>query len=405
MNVDRKPLVLTTFLDGHATDGGGYVHKLGTLRVLRAMQGPDLKVLVICETTDAREVAEDLGLQGVVFRRTFIRRLLGALSGAGPVRSYFGRKVGPSISPLERLLVRLGADIAFFPNPDNRALQLYSHSYIYSILDLTHIEHPEFPEVAKYGEFERRERVYVEATRKAVAVIVDSEPTRRLLADQYRVPVTRVYAAPFLLPASLNGFIADPDKTSAIQKRYGISSPYIFYPAQFWSHKNHKYILSALDILRRERGWSLQAVFCGSDKGALESVMMRAAQLGVRDLVKYCGFVPSDEIPYLYKGALALVMPTYCGPNNIPPVEARALGVPVCYSDFPSFREQMGDSVIYVDLEDPRTLADALAKIRNAQDAGSRSSVVKDGQEYDHCESRYREVLEKIIETYRRKVL
>ena len=70
------------------------------------------------------------------------------------VRIYFGRSLGPKLSPVDRLLVRLGADLVFFAEPDRRALQLYSHSYIFSILDLAHLEHPEFPEVSLFGEFE-----------------------------------------------------------------------------------------------------------------------------------------------------------------------------------------------------------------------------------------------------------
>ena len=35
----------------------------------------------------------------------------------------------------------------------------------------------------------------------------------------------------------------------------------IFYPAQFWAHKNHIYILKALNILQNEGSDSLGAIF------------------------------------------------------------------------------------------------------------------------------------------------
>ncbi len=109
------------------------------------------------------------------------------------VRIYLGRSLGPKLSPVDRLLVRLGADLVFFAEPDRRALQLYSHSYIFSILDLAHLEHPEFPEVSLFGEFERREQLYADATRWAVAVITDSESGRKLLGEQYRVPLANLH--------------------------------------------------------------------------------------------------------------------------------------------------------------------------------------------------------------------
>ena len=58
-----------------------------------------------------------------------------------------------------------------------------------------------------------------------------------------------------------------------------------------------------------------------------------------------------------------MVMPTYSGPTNLPPLEAVMLGCPVIYSDRPEFREQMGDAALYCDLADPSSLADQLAAL------------------------------------------
>ena len=95
--------------------------------------------------------------------------------------------------------------------------------------------------------------------------------------------------------------------------------------------------------------------------------------------MKFLGLVPDEDIPALYDGALALVMPSYCGPTNIPPLEAVTLGCPVIYSDLPEFREQMGDAALYCNLADSSSLADQLAAliqdpelIAHLQKAGSR---------------------------------
>ena len=41
----------------------------------------------------------------------------------------------------------------------------------------------------------------------------------------------------------------------------------IFYPAQFWAHKNHKYIIDAAEILKNENNTKYLFVFCGGNKG------------------------------------------------------------------------------------------------------------------------------------------
>src|SRR5262249_13423975 len=72
---------------------------------------------------------------------------------------------------------------------------------------------------------------------------------------------------------------------------------------------------------------------------------------------------PAEDVPPLYQGAAALVMPTYGGPTNLPPLEAVTLGCPVIYSDLPEFREQMGDAALYCDLNDVSNLANHLAAL------------------------------------------
>jgi glycosyltransferase involved in cell wall biosynthesis len=61
-------------------------------------------------------------------------------------------------------------------------------------------------------------------------------------------------------------------------------------------------------------------------------------------------------------------MPTYLGPTNIPPLEALAYCVPVCYSDTPTFREQVGDAAFFMDLNNPQSLVNHLIAIMNGDD-------------------------------------
>ena len=402
-SVTESPLVLAAFFDGEATDGGGYVHKLGTLRVLRRMRSPRLDVVVICGSKKAVEAVEASGLRGVFTPRGWWRRILGEISGMPFVKVYLGRTWGRRLSSLDRLLSKLKVDLVFFSSPDRRAMQLYTHNFVFTIMDLAHLEHPEFPEVSSFGEFERREQLFTATARKAVALLADSEPARRLIVDRYGVPESRVFAAPFLVSSAIREFNSDPEETAEVRKRFGIKDPYIFYPAQFWAHKNHKYIVQALREMRNRFGWAPQAVFCGSDKGMLSRVLLLARDLEVDDLVVYCGFISADELPHLYQSALALVMPTYFGPSNIPPMEAQSLGVPVCYSDLPGFREHFGESVKYIDLDNPGALAEVLNEINSERD--ERRSLRADVPDV-RCaagEDEYFRVLMEIVERYRNK--
>ena len=106
-------------------------------------------------------------------------------------------------------------------------------------------------------------------------------------------------------------------------------------------------------------------VFSGSNKGNLEYILAKAKDFKINDLIHYIGFAPNEEIPILYKQSLTLVMPTYLGPTNIPPLEAFAYETPVCYSDTLFFREQVVDAVFFMDLKDPNSLVEHIITIKH----------------------------------------
>jgi glycosyltransferase involved in cell wall biosynthesis len=358
-----RRFVLTAFFDGRPEDGGAYVHKYNMLRVFQHLQNESLQVAVICSTEANARTAALLGLKTVVRPRTFLSRIWGRAVSFEAVKMLFGPRLAKSRFGLDEVLRQLGTDLVVFVGDDLRVLQTVAHNYVLQIWDFCHLENPEFPEVSHGGEFERREYLNRAAARKATAVVVDSEYGARLLQNAYGVDPARIHFAPFLLDDNYAGAAFNEQTADEVRARYGLKPPYIFYPAQFWPHKNHRYILRALRVVADRKQQVPQAVFCGSNKGVLQEVLQYAADLGVRDHVNYCGFVPQEHMQYLYKGSVALVMPTYFGPTNIPPMEAEALGVPVCYSDLPAFREQMGDRAHYMDLANPESLADLLERL------------------------------------------
>ena len=82
-----------------------------------------------------------------------------------------------------------------------------------------------------------------------------------------------------------------------------------------------------------------------------------ANNLGLKDRIRFIGFVSNEEIVALYRHSIALVMPSYFGPTNLPPLEAFQLGVPVLYPDKAGLREQVGDAALLMNLKNPESMA------------------------------------------------
>lgn len=260
----------------------------------------------------------------------------------------------------ERELVQsFQADLLYFLSPSSLCLQLQQLPYVLTVWDLCHRDYPEFPEVRADGEFARREQFYAgPALSQAVAVIVDSDHSAAQLHRRYGLDRSRIRVLPFL--PRLDTFDSE---TVDIRRQFGIAADFVFYPAQFWAHKNHVYIIAALALMKTQHGVRLDAVFCGKDYGNLSHVQQLAQQLGIAEQIHYLGFADDALIPSLYRQSRALVMPTYFGPTNIPPLEAFHYGVPVCYPDLPGLRDQVGDAAYLMDLAKPDSLVQQLLNI------------------------------------------
>ena len=162
-----------------------------------------------------------------------------------------------------------------------------------------------------------------------------------------------------------------------VRGKYGLSQPFLFYPAQFWAHKNHVTLLHALALLRKQ-GREIDLVFSGSDKGNRAHCENVTRELGVTPFVHYLGFVPDDDLIALYRQASALAYVSFGGPENLPPLEAFALGCPVLASDIPGAREQLGECAIYLDPCSAQNIASACQQVLD--DGGLRARLIAAGR-------------------------
>jgi len=79
--------------------------------------------------------------------------------------------------------------------------------------------------------------------------------------------------------------------------------------------------------------------------------------------VYFLGFVPSNDLVSLYRNAFALTYVTFFGPENLPPLEAFALGSPVIASNVPGSKEQLGEAAILVNPKNTREIAFAIKSL------------------------------------------
>lgn len=278
-----------------------------------------------------------------------------------------------------------GIKLMIYPNANPLSFET-GIPYIMAIHDLQHRLQPEFPEVSANGEWEKREYVYRNGSRNATMILSDSKVGKEDIIrcyGKYGVKPKKIQVLPYL-PA---GYLITRDllkEKQRISDSFNLPLNYLFYPAQFWPHKNHLRIVRALGLLKKEKELDIPIVFCGLNSGEIrgsthKKMMLTASRLEIDKNIYYLGYVKDEDMSGLYAGAKALIMPTFFGPTNIPILEAWQFGCPVLTSDIRGIREQVGKAAVLVNPKSISDIANGIYQLWIDQEL--QQKLIKEGKQ------------------------
>ncbi|HKI51351.1 MAG TPA: glycosyltransferase family 1 protein, partial [Geothermobacteraceae bacterium] len=227
-----------------------------------------------------------------------------------------------------------------------------------------------------------------------------SEHVKSCLVEKYQL-------SPDKIDVIYNGFgadyeiIEDPRKLESIKNRYGLTRPFLYYPAATWPHKNHKNLLMAVKLLIDRYNFDGHLVLSGANFQAHSDVMQEVKRLGLDNTVKALGYLPYDDLPALFNLARIMVYPSLFEGFGIPLVEAMACGCPVICSDRTSLPEVAGEAALLIDPTSPEDIADKIWAAWN--DEGNLASLRTRGLQRAEFFS-WEKMAKKTIDVYRRTV-
>jgi len=226
--------------------------------------------------------------------------------------------------------------------------------FVLTIWDLQHRLQSYFPEVSLSGSiFEEREKFHQDVVAKASYIITGNRQGASEVNQFYNLPLARIKTIPLPTPQFTGGA---NDGGQILQKNNLSKNKYLFYPAQFWPHKNHIRLIKALAILKKE-GLDLKLAFTGSDKGNEKYIKSKALEYGLKEEVKFLGFVSKEELVTLYQNAACMTFASLFGPDNIPPLEAMSIDCPVICADSLGMKDQLEDAALFFNRLDENDLA------------------------------------------------
>jgi glycosyltransferase involved in cell wall biosynthesis len=282
---------------------------------------------------------------------------------------------------IENQLVANKIDIVYYLTP-NSTYNL-NYPFITTHWDVGHKSTLTFPEITLDANYEKRENYYINTINKALLILCESDAGAKELLSFYNFNPQKVKVFPLFSNSTLKVNIDNTLSDKILTGRHLKKNEFFIYPAQFWAHKNHYNLLIAFHKFKEvNSSINYKLVLCGSDKGNLAYIKSLIADLGLKESVIITGFVSDEELFVFYTNAIALVMPTFLGPTNMPLIEAAQLKCPVLCSDLGGHREIMEEHALYFEPADAKSIEDALLKV--VDKSFPRESFINDAFEHIH---------------------
>lgn len=190
---------------------------------------------------------------------------------------------------------------------------------------------------------------------RAERVVVPSRATALDAMKYYGVPEERLTVT----LAGVDHGLFKPGGAAEARAKYGLPAEYVLLIGPFEKRRNAERILEALAAVRKD----LPVVLVGKKNDYYRLVEDKAAALGMKDNLRPLGFVPREDLPGLYSGALAFVHPSLWDGLGMPILEAMACGAPVITASSSGQREAGGDGALLVDPESTEAVARALKDV------------------------------------------
>lgn len=292
---------------------------------------------------------------------------------------------------------RCGADLLFVPAHRVPLIRL-----VPTVAVIHDLGFEVFPETFRTSDRRRISWATRMAVRNADNLIAVSESTKRDLINIYKCKPERIHVTHLGYDRQI--FEPSPvgaeTNISALEK-YGLQKPFFLHVGVLQPRKNIIRLIDAFaQYIREERVSDVQLAIVGKLGWKYEEILERANAPDVREQVVMTGAVQSQDLPIVYKSALALMMPSLYEGFGLPILEAMACGTPVACSRSSSLTEVAGEAAL---LFDPCSIEEIASTMRRlSREPALRAQMISMGLcrvKYFSWEDTARETLDVLCAT------
>lgn len=209
------------------------------------------------------------------------------------------------------------------------------------------------------------------AIRKANRIIAVSDFTKKEL-------ISRMDVDPEKIDVVYNGVnevfkpIKDWGTIAKVKAKYGIEGEFILYVGRINVRKNIINLIKAYALLKQEMH-TPQLVIIGELPSSDSDILVEMEQnLRLTAGILIPGYVPTEDLPFLYNGAKLFVYPSFYEGFGLPVIEAMACGIPVITSNTSVFPELTEMAALLIDPNSIEELKKAMKNVLVDSDLRNR---------------------------------
>lgn len=205
------------------------------------------------------------------------------------------------------------------------------------------LQHKRLPHFFNYNECGKRDTLFRKLLTDARAIVVNARTVVHDIEEFYPEKRARLFALPFCPPLNILSF-AEVEEEDFSQ--YHLPENYFLVSNQFWIHKSHQTVFSALRILKQSGYRDLHIVCTGNQHDYrwprhFHSLIQSLRKDDIAERVHFLGLIPKRDQLAIMRRSLAVIQPTLFegGPGGGAVYDAVATATPAIVSDIEVNRE------------------------------------------------------------------
>lgn len=198
--------------------------------------------------------------------------------------------------------------------------------------------------------------------KRSQSILTGSNYSKNDIVRAYNLDPEKVEVVPHGISSLFKPNLSRETIQTVLDK-YKIQGDYILSVGRLNPRKNLNSLVQAFSDLKRTKQIPHGLVIVGQDDFETSQFIKSIKENDYSQQIIFTGFIPDEDLPFLYGGADVFVYPSVFEGVGLPVLEAMKCGTPVVTSNTTSLKEVVGDAGRMVDPLDVKDITQAIFQV------------------------------------------